>query len=128
MASQPKSAAVKEYRRQIALYLEAVMRVTGWKLAKTGDMAGGLKHTTISRALKGENTLGFPALLALESASGCEIPNALRGAAIAAQQPPARPAPTAADLARVAEDLRDKSPEFKRALLEELQRSLAKAG
>jgi hypothetical protein len=127
MASQPKSAAVAEYRRQIALYLEAVQIRTGWKLVKMGEMAGGLKHTTISRALKMENTLGFPALLALEAASNTSIPMALRAAAIAAQAPPS-PAPTEEELQKVADDLMGKSPEYRRALLEELQRSLAKTG
>lgn len=128
MASQPKSKAVEEYRRQIATYIRAVQAATGWKNVETGKMAGELSYTTIGRAKKGEHTMGFPALMALEAASRVPIPDALRGAAIAAQQPPAfSDAPSAEEIRQVAADLQKKSPEYQRALLAELQRSLAKA-
>ena len=126
MATQPKSKTAAEYRRRIGAYLVRVREVKGWKLVKMGEMAGGLKHTTISRAIKGENTLSYPALLALETNSGVVIPDELRGAAIAAQQ--GQFGPTLADIHQVAQDIRATSPEFQRALIEELQRNLAKTG
>ena len=128
MASQPKSQAVQEYRRQIATYLRSVMLAKRWKLVETGKHAGNLKHTTISRAIKGENTLGYPALLALEAASGVPLPDSLKGAAIAAQQPTLSDAPSAEEIRQVAADLQKKSPEVQRAIIAELQRSLTKAG
>lgn len=129
MATKPKSQAVEEYRRQIAAYIDAVMMMKGWKLAETGERAGGLVHTTIGRALKRENTLGFPSLMALEAASGVKIPDALRGAAIAAQQPPQyASAPTQEEIRQVARQLEGKSQEYQQALLKELQRSLGKTG
>lgn len=126
MATQPKSKAVEEYRRQIALYLEAVMVARQWKLVRTGEAAGGLKHTTISRALKRENTLSYPALLALAEASGVPIPESLTSAARTAQQPtrPAEEAELARRIAQVAKDLTE--PE-RQALLRSLQESLVKA-
>lgn len=124
--SKPKSEAVQIYRNQIAVYVDKVRLATGWKNVEMGKRAGGLAHTTIGRALKGEHTMGFPALMALEEASGVPIPNELRQAAIAAQQP-WKPGPSADDLRQVAASLLERPPEEKRALLEALQRDLAKA-
>jgi hypothetical protein len=125
MGSQPKSQAVAEYRRQIAVYLEAVRIATGWKDVRMGEEAGGLAHTTIGRARKGKNTLSFPALLALEEASGCEIPPSLRGAAIAALQPARRERQELQEKIRnVAADL---SAEEQEELLEELKKRRAMA-
>lgn len=130
MATQPKSAAVEAYRRQIARYLQSVQIAKGWKLVKMGEAAGNLSHTTISRALKGDHTLGFPALLALEAASGVPIPESLRGAAIAAQQPtrPAEPELDPEVLRSVAERLKGHTPTEQKAMIGELLKALTKAG
>jgi hypothetical protein len=127
MATHPKSKAVETYRREISAYLSAVRGTRGWKLVKMGEAAGGLKHTTISRAIRGEHTISFPALLALEAASGVSIPDSLRLAAIGAQHPAPPDVPSAAEIARIAAELRGKSPEYQRALLVEIERNLAKA-
>lgn len=121
MAKQPKSAAVAEYRRQIALYLEAVRNLRGWKNVEMGQKAGGIVHTTIGRALKGENTLGFPALLALEAASGVVIPTELRNAAISAQQP------TRVDEDRIERVAQNLTRSEREELLRRLQQELSKA-
>lgn len=123
MANKPKSEAVAEYRRQIALYLEAVSAATGWKNVRLGQEAGGLAHTTIGRARKGEHTLSFPALLALEEASRCEIPGSLRGAAIAAMQPQRGGGPDLQEEIRaLAAEL---SPEEQGEIVEELRKRRA---
>lgn len=128
MGTQPKSKAVAEYRRQIALYLEGVREATGWKLVQMGQAAGGLKHTTISRALKQENTMNYPSLLVLEASSHHPIPEALKTAARLSQQAAYPQGPTEATISRVAEELANESPEVQRALIERLQRNLAKTG
>lgn len=123
MANKPKSEAVTEYRRQIAFYLEAVRLAHGWKNVEMGQKAGGLAHTTIGRALKLETTLGFPALLALEEASGVTIPQTLRGAAIAAQQPTRTERDDLEE--RIAAVARDLTKDERQALLDRLQREMA---
>lgn len=126
MARSSKTESVAEYRRQIAAYLQAVAMTTRWKNVEMGQRAGGVAHTTIGRALKGENTMGFPALLALELASGVPIPDSLRGAAIAAQQPAIS---ERVDLETKIRDVaRALTKEEKAALFEELRREVAKAG
>lgn len=129
MGTQPKSKAVEAYRRQIAAYLDVVRVDKGWKNVEMGQKAGGLAHTTIARARKGEHTLSFPALLALEAASGIPIPAELKRAAIAAQQPPElQDAPSAQELRRIRAEFERQSPEAQKALLAELQKAIAKAG
>lgn len=126
MATQPKSEAVQEYRRQIALYLQAVKIAKNWGQVKMGDVAG-VVHTTIGRALKGDHTLNYPALLALEEASGVPIPEALTGAARAIQQPTRREAVVLEDQIRsVAEQLKGKPKTEQDAIIEELRKALAK--
>lgn len=129
MATQPKSAAVEEYRRQIARYLEAVQTATGWKLVQMGEKAGGLAHSTILRGLKGENTMGFPALMALEAASRVPIPDSLRGAAIQAQQPTrAEPEIDPEVLRSVARQLEGKSGDEQKAIIAKMLKALSEAG
>lgn len=122
-----KSATAAAYRREIATYLRAIQIATGWKQVKMGEMAGGLSHTTIARAMKTTTTIGYPALLALEEAAGLPIPDSLVGAARAAQQPTTS-SPTAKQLAAVRSELLDLPEGQRRALLAELQRSLQKTG
>lgn len=128
MATQPKSEAVQEYRRQIGLYLQAVKIATGWGQVKMGEVAG-VAHTTIGRALKGDHTLSYPALLALEEESRVPIPDALVGSARQAQQPTRRDAAELEQQIRsVAEQLKGKSAAEQDALIEELRRALARTG
>lgn len=128
MGTQPKSVAVEEYRRQIALYLQTVKIATGWGQVKIGDVAG-VVHTTIGRALKGEHTLGFEKLMAISEASNQPIPDKLRGAAIAAQQPTRREvAEIKEQIQSVAAQLQGKTTEEQNEIIEELRRALAKAG
>lgn len=123
----PKSEAMEAYRREIAAYLELVKLGTGWTLAQMGQHAGGLAHTTVSRALKGEHTMGFPALLALEHASRVSIPDSLTLAARQAQQP-TRPQTMEEQIAALASDLMDRSPEEQRAFLAAVRKRLARTG
>lgn len=128
MTTPPKSKAVEAYRQEIARYLEAVRLATGWKQVEMGERAGGLAHTTIGRAMKGDHTMGYPALLALEDQSGVPIPDSLVAAARGAQQPTRREAGTDADeLRAIAARLMDKPKEERDAMLRELRKLLAKA-
>ena len=121
MGTKAKSELVESYRRLIAGYLRAVMLETGWKQVEMGAKAG-VRHTTIGRALKRENTMEFTALLALEQASGLHIPDALRDAAIAAKQPTRPDLQT--ELRQIRAEIERQTPEFKQALLEELRRAV----
>lgn len=125
MAKQPKSAAVAAYRREIAIYLRAVRLKTRWKNVEMGQRAGSVAHTTIGRALKEETTLSFPVLLALEEASGVAIPQTLRGAAIAAQQPTRTEADDLQE--RISQVARELTRDEQEALLVRLQKELARA-
>jgi hypothetical protein len=129
MATQPKSDAVAAYRREIAAYLTAVQMARKWKNVKLGEMIGGVSHTTIGRALKGEHTMGFPMLLAIEDVSGIPIPESLVVAARAAQQPTRQAANEPDEIRRQVEDVAASlTTDAKRRLLQKLQEELAKSG
>lgn len=127
MGKQAKSKALEEHRRQIALYLEAVRLVTGWKNTEMGKQAGGIHWTTIGRARRGESTLDYTTLLTLEAASAVTIPDELRNSAIAAKRPANAPSSSAEELRRIRADFEKQPPEVQRELLAELQRSASKA-
>jgi predicted transcriptional regulator len=121
-APATKSSAVAQYREEISRYLKSVMAQEGWNHQQAAD-ALGVTRWTVSRALAGTNTIGYLALLGFSERTGNAIPEGLRRAAVAVNEPLTRDA--APEVRDYIADVLQASEEQQRALFNELARKFS---
>lgn len=88
--AQPRSEAAKEYRRQVAAYLQAVMIARSLDRKQMGAIVGRVSHSTMSRWLNEKVDADYGDLTLIAKETGIPLPDALNAAFANTRDQPGR--------------------------------------